>query len=500
MFNRDNIDRLVENRMLPGARRLTQAVTRPWQEDPPPQRAEPSALLIADDDDEDDGVVFDNASMVGLDAKENAPEEDQQYRRLNPNGRALHASTIFEAIETYVETTSTAAAAATSTLSESVANIDLDPLLYIGKTIANAATAATLDVLHSEFPDSVQRTRGLRDGVTRTAVNPAGKPLGSSYKGWKQQTDLNRNYKGSLRRTHKEDMAKKEEASVLRRSFNLSSQTPQEDAPEEDPFDKNDSGDVDILSIAGSEDLELEAAKRFTKKRHNIYVASPSEYEDSDHESTDSLIYSPDTRLRVVSPNAGYEDSGEDEHNGGHDDQGVEGGGGLGHDGEEITESKFLNQTLDSTSRAPGPLLTTPRFRHRDAPSAAYEQPTSAEPQVRLRHNLAVRSPSTDNLNKQVDLPRRASETRPTARRQRLRDRDRIPSPQSVDYAIFGRLPRAQRRDRDAVREDVLARARTLRRGAAKDAVVEVESVPVVVGEEEEVGRTEGCVGVHSGR
>jgi len=75
MFNRDNIDRFVKNGMLPGARRLTQAVTRPWQEDPPPQRAEPSALLIADDDDEDDGVVFDNASMVGIDAEEDAPEE-----------------------------------------------------------------------------------------------------------------------------------------------------------------------------------------------------------------------------------------------------------------------------------------------------------------------------------------------------------------------------------------------------------------------------------------
>jgi len=210
-------------------------------------------------------------------------------------------------METYVETTSTASAAATSTLSESVANIDLDPLLYIGKTIANAATAATLNVLHSKFPNSVQRTRDLRDGVTGTAVRPAGKPLGSSYKGWKQQTDLNRNYKGSLRRTHKEDMAKNEEASVLRRPFNLSSQTPQEDAPEKDPFDKDDSGDVDILSIAGSEDLELEAAKRFTKKRHNIYVASPSECEDSDHESANSLIYSPDTRSRVASPNAGHE-------------------------------------------------------------------------------------------------------------------------------------------------------------------------------------------------
>jgi len=50
------------------------------------------------------------------------------------------------------------------------------------------------------------------------------------------------------------------------------------------------------------------------------------------------------------------------------------------------------------------------------------------------------------------------------------------------------------------VREDVLARARALRRGAAKDAVVEVESVPVVVGEEEEAERTEGCVGVEAGR
>jgi len=75
MFNRDNIDRLVKNRMLPGARRLTQAVTRPWQDDQPLQRAKPSALLIADDDDDDDSVVFDNASMVEIDAKEDALEE-----------------------------------------------------------------------------------------------------------------------------------------------------------------------------------------------------------------------------------------------------------------------------------------------------------------------------------------------------------------------------------------------------------------------------------------
>jgi len=219
-------------------------------------------------------------------------------------------------------------------------------LLYIGKTIANAATAATLDVLHTEFPQSVHRAHGLQEGVTKTALKLAGRPLGSSYRGWKQQMDLNRRHKSSVRRTNKMDIAMEKKALIPRRPRNISSPSPHENTAKDGAFDKDDYSDNDVLSVAGSEDLEHEAAKRLTKKRHNIYGIPSSEYEDSDHESTDSLLYSPHTRSLTASPGFDHNTSGHVAHDNEHDGQSLSGRNGTGDDGQDISTSKFLNQVV----------------------------------------------------------------------------------------------------------------------------------------------------------